>query len=60
MVGRCLKPGKKWAILVQAGLDIAGVITHTFSVDEYQTAFGTLHSGYIVAKWFLSGKRLFA
>jgi threonine 3-dehydrogenase len=44
----------KMASLVQAGLDIAGVITHTFSVDDYQTAFATLHSGQsgkVVLEW---------
>ena len=44
----------KMANLVQAGLDIAGVITHTFSVDDYQTAFATLHSGEsgkVVLEW---------
>jgi threonine 3-dehydrogenase len=44
----------KMANLVQAGLDITGVITHTFSVDDYQTAFATLHSGAsgkVVLEW---------
>jgi threonine 3-dehydrogenase len=44
----------KMASLVQAGLDIAGVITHTFSVDDFQTAFSTLNSGQsgkIVLQW---------
>jgi threonine 3-dehydrogenase len=30
------------------------VITHTFSVDDYQTAFATLHSGQsgkVVLEW---------
>jgi len=44
----------KMASLVQAGLDIADVITHTFSVDDFQTAFSTLNSGQsgkIVLQW---------
>ncbi|RDI42686.1 L-threonine 3-dehydrogenase [Aquicella lusitana] len=35
----------KMITMLQSGLDIAPVITHEFSIDEYQQAFETMRSG---------------
>ncbi|NLG08222.1 MAG: L-threonine 3-dehydrogenase, partial [Deinococcales bacterium] len=31
--------------LLQAGLDVTPVITHTFAADDYQSAFDAMRSG---------------
>jgi threonine 3-dehydrogenase len=44
----------KMIAMLQSGLNIAPVITHTFEIDDYQTAFETMrtgHSGKIILNW---------
>jgi len=31
--------------LLQSGLDLSPIITHTFSIDDYQKGFDTMGSG---------------
>jgi threonine 3-dehydrogenase len=35
----------KMASLLQSGLDLSPIITHTFSVDDFQKGFDTMGSG---------------
>jgi threonine 3-dehydrogenase len=44
----------KMVSMLQSGLDISAVITHEFSVDEYQKAFDTMlsgESGKVIISW---------
>ncbi len=44
----------KMASLIQSGLDISPIITHQFSVDEFQQGFDTMgsgHSGKVILNW---------
>lgn len=44
----------KMASMIQGGLDIKGVITHHFSVDEYEKAFEVMasgNSGKVIIRW---------
>lgn len=44
----------KMASMIQAGLDIRGVITHRFSIDEYEEAFKVMISGNcgkVILRW---------
>jgi threonine 3-dehydrogenase len=42
------------ASLIQSGLDISPIITHQFSIDEFQQGFDTMgsgHSGKVILNW---------
>ncbi|CAA0300463.1 MULTISPECIES: L-threonine 3-dehydrogenase [Alteromonas] len=44
----------KMASLLQSGLDLSPIITHTFSVDDFQKGFDTMgsgHSGKVILDW---------
>ena len=44
----------KMASLIQSGLDISPIITHQFSIDEFQQGFDTMgsgHSGKVILNW---------
>ncbi|WP_066965499.1 L-threonine 3-dehydrogenase [Microbulbifer sp. Q7] len=44
----------KMASLIQSGLDLSPIITHQFSVDEFQTGFDTMgsgESGKVILNW---------
>ncbi|WP_334020848.1 L-threonine 3-dehydrogenase [Alteromonas sp. S015] len=44
----------KMASLLQSGLDLSPIITHTFSIDEFQKGFDTMgsgHSGKVILDW---------
>jgi threonine 3-dehydrogenase len=44
----------KMASLLQSGLDLSPIITHTFSIDDFQKGFDTMgsgHSGKVILDW---------
>ena len=44
----------KMTQLIRSGLDLSPVITHRFSVSEYQQAFDVMHSGQcgkVILEW---------
>ncbi|APD92564.1 L-threonine 3-dehydrogenase [Alteromonas mediterranea] len=44
----------KMASLLQSGLDLSPIITHTFSIDDFQQGFDTMgsgHSGKVILDW---------
>ncbi|MBT3135221.1 L-threonine 3-dehydrogenase [Alteromonas sp. ALT199] len=44
----------KMASLLQSGLDLSPIITHTFSIDDFQEGFDTMgsgHSGKVILDW---------
>ena len=44
----------KMASLLQSGLDLSPIITHTFSIDDFQIGFDTMgsgHSGKVILDW---------
>ncbi len=45
MAVRCLKHWYKMAALIQSGLDLSPIITHRFSIDDFQQGFDAMRSG---------------